>query len=452
MYDIIKKILIVPFILFAILHLTAQPWENVTPFTESRQGIGGSFISAAEGWIYQYNKNSPFAIYHTTDSARSFENIYIHPDTVADAYNYIHYFQMADDLNGWTIISYSDIYFPYADYNYFMKTSDGGITWKNITDSLIFDTVFNIGSNTSFFFVNRETGFTYFNGCIYKSQDGGITWYNTIMPEIDEACSIYSVQQFFFLDSTYGWAGCSCANSTPIIIFTTDGGETWQTNQDQRLTLPPHITDLHFINNQTGAYTGRGCFGCFAVFTTNNFESYTFNEDWFENGWQAPEAICYQNDSIVWITGEPGVLYRSMDGGANFENYQEFPDAGFHEIIFFDNTGYAFSFYDNYLLKFVDTVYASLDRDFENHPEPEIVFYPNPVKDCIKLDYKLVQPENMNIKIHCLNGKVIYNKSLKVSRPGRQYVTIPVENLNSGIYFISIKSRNINFSKKFMIF
>ncbi len=97
------------------------------------------------------------------------------------------------------------------------------------------------------------------NGVILRTEDGGQTW-NTVQKSI--AKHLYGV---YFPDSQYGWAvgynNNSTSDFTPqpsqrvIIMHTQDGGLTW-TEQTSGTETAQVLTDVHFIDRNTGIAVG----------------------------------------------------------------------------------------------------------------------------------------------------------------------------------------------------
>lgn len=94
----------------------------------------------------------------------------------------------------------------------------------------------------------------------------------------------------------------------------------------------------------------------------------------------------------------------------------------------------------------------SIITHFDNHlsiASSQIVVWPNPANNFLKID----PPENclelFNIKITNLLGNVVYKYSNGIG--GNKTITIPVGNLKSGIYVLTYVTKSKVFSKKIVI-
>lgn len=73
--------------------------------------------------------------------------------------------------------------------------------------------------------------------------------------------------------------------------------------------------------------------------------------------------------------------------------------------------------------------------------------YPNPFNTEINLSVFAVKAENASVIVGDLNGKVVIEKSFNLSE-GEQTLTIPTENLPSGVYIIQVKAGQSSYSYK----
>src|SRR5690606_9454510 len=78
----------------------------------------------------------------------------------------------------------------------------------------------------------------------------------------------------------------------------------------------------------------------------------------------------------------------------------------------------------------------------ENFEENEIIMYPNPANEFVKLDNL---PQNSWVKISDFSGKIMYN------RFATNQVTIIIINLIPGIYIVQIESHGKTVRKKLVV-
>lgn len=440
-----KKIVIFFLLIFIVTYLPAQEWTNISPFPASNIGILGNFISEEEGWIFQGSISCAKDIYHTEDGGQNWEIIY----SLEDSLEFFTSLNMIDYQHGWATKMWRNNQYPHNSYTYYIKTSDGGYSWEDITEYMP-----DVNYAYPFYFINQDIGF-FCGGCdslslaalIYKTIDGGYNWYLTETPTIYDPYPYlvnYSVVKFFFLDENNGWAACSALMDAGLSLFTSDGGENWEVGIEPG---PPDVFDIHFVNPNYGGAVGRNAFYSFVYITENNFETILyFYEAWDLEMGQFAQAICFQNNSTVWVTGEPGIIYRSTDGGASFELFQQF-DQGLHTIQFFDSTGYIFGM-QNALLKFTDTNNITIEEEIQ---DISVTMYPNPLSNTLNVEYSLPKRDKVEILLYNIKGQKVYQQFLGRQQSGTHKLSWALENLSSGIYLIQIKCNNSVVNKKVAI-
>jgi Secretion system C-terminal sorting domain len=81
----------------------------------------------------------------------------------------------------------------------------------------------------------------------------------------------------------------------------------------------------------------------------------------------------------------------------------------------------------------------------------EAGLYPNPSYDVAKVYFDVQQPENVHITLTDISGKTLFTYEAKNCHIGRNTVTIPVEQLSSGIYIINLVTDDGNKSLKLQV-
>jgi len=219
-----------------------------------------------------------------------------------------------------------------------MKTVDGGETWFTA----------ECPSHTGLldiFFLNDSAGWTVGkNGTIINTINGGTTWnWQMNFP----ATTIYSI---FFTDNDNGWASCASG-----LLHTTEGGLNWEIVTEEigggqiyflnknKAWMPvwgvglyvtedawqswylhdslKYLHELYFINEHTGWAFGftrdsMEVKSTFAVQTKDGGK--TWNKLFELYGRQVNE-FCFVDTLNGWMTGQDGAVYRTRDGGFNWE-------------------------------------------------------------------------------------------------------------------------------------
>ena len=167
------------FILFLItmMNLTAQEWTNISPFPASESTIIGNFISSEKGWVFQGSSASGKDIYFTEDSGENWEIIF----SLEDPLEFFTTLNMIDSLHGWATKMWINNQYPYNQFKYYLKTTDGGYSWADMTEYIP-----DSNHAYQFYFINQNIGFfcgssdsLNFSASIYKTIDGGYNWYLT---------------------------------------------------------------------------------------------------------------------------------------------------------------------------------------------------------------------------------------------------------------------------------
>jgi hypothetical protein len=182
--------------------------------------------------------------------------------------------------------------------------------------------------------------------------------------------------------------------------------------------------------------------------TSANFDS-TYSH-YFDGLPSTPEALCFQNDSVVWVGGwQDGFIQRSTDSGLTFETLNppgishEF--WGISEIIFFGDSGYAIG---NHVYKYVDTLNTAINP--KPAAEDKISLYPNPANTNITIEIAAHKPEKVTIELYSPEGKCVLAKT-EYLNTGDNRIRLSVKSLRAGIYFVRLNGNHFNSVRKLII-
>lgn len=164
-----------------------------------------------------------------------------------------------------------------AQQGVYLRTTDGGATWKSGTvpgaATLVFNSIAVIDQNTAYFTGQNFQGSS--DARIYKTTDGGVTW--------SQQYRNTNAGAFFnsigFWDADHGVAVSDPVDGSFLIVTTTDGGATW--NQVPAANIPAPLP---------GEWGGVGDGGG----TTLAVEG--ANNAWFGNGNVSPVRIFKTTD------------------------------------------------------------------------------------------------------------------------------------------------------------
>lgn len=147
----------------------------------------------------------------------------------------------------------------------------------------------------------------------------------------------HNLKCVFFIDSLKGWV----AGDSGIILFTTDGGYNWQT---QNSTVNYSIHNIFFLDENNGwALCWRrnefGPIGTTFLKTSNGGINWTAID--YEKDLVFFHSIFFQTLLNGWICGDPGKILKTTDGGLNWNEPRflniQFADFPIVKIKFFDN-------------------------------------------------------------------------------------------------------------------
>ncbi|MDZ7740236.1 MAG: YCF48-related protein [Bacteroidota bacterium] len=219
--------------------------------------------------------NKTYHVYHSGDSALSWEKVYTSPDT------YLRGIFFINDSSGWI----------YGSNYKIMKTGDGGNSWNiQYSDTLT-------GFIKDCYFLNDSTGYAVGDhSLILKTSDQGASW--NLIGELPAYSSLNTV---FALDEDNIWTG----GSPGRIFFSKDGGNSWKLKQ---LAIGEEVFDLYFKNELTGwaaAAAGK------LYYTTTGDTLWDTTEFSTEN----LRALFFLDEDHGWIAGSQGLILKTNDGG-----------------------------------------------------------------------------------------------------------------------------------------
>lgn len=77
--------------------------------------------------------------------------------------------------------------------------------------------------------------------------------------------------------------------------------------------------------------------------------------------------------------------------------------------------------------------------------------FPNPVKEIANVEYKLNKTSDVEIEVYSLSGKMVYRQSIPNQYKGTHTHKINTENIENGVYVISVTSNNERKVSKFIV-
>lgn len=209
---------------------------------------------------------------------------------------------MVNALNGWTIS---------IDKVYKVTNGGGDVEYQFTADKSLLTDISAIDSAHAFAFGS--------NVSFYSTNDGGNSW-----QEMSNGTQ-HDLYRVFFLNENEGWAG----GSDQALLRTHDGGEHWMFT---RIPSSNVITDIQFINADTGWLVSG------EVYRSTDGGLSWLKSTGYEN---SISDLCFIDAQLGWCVGSEGRLYKSVNGGVDWEEKSSGSDKDLNAVNFVDeNTGW----------------------------------------------------------------------------------------------------------------
>lgn len=465
-----KKLLLSALVFGSFAAAKAQLWMPVDANIDTTVGIRYmSAVDTATVWAIGYDGNVPnrtFVQFTRTVDGNTFVSGSFYADTNTYSPSNI---SAVDDT-----VAFIAAYAKAGDGTpgQILKTIDGGVTWNNIADPLMFNSAANFPNIVHFWDLNK--GWTQgdpnnTNGSgnefeIWRTQDGGTSWARVDGANIPNPLSgEYGTVDIY---TTYGdhhiWYGTNKGR----VFRSADTGATWQATQ---LTgMAGGVYGLAFRDSLNGMVWGAATTAATpaivfrvtsdggATWTTLNTTTTGVNIGWTgidnipgTNRYMSVGLNVPRNQYVTSVTNDDGLTWTVLEAGlTNAERMIEL------EVL--DSThAWAGNFSDNTLPfgmggmnKYAGPNMATIGLK----PVAEVSnysVYPNPSKGIVSLrvDKALRGTE---IKVLDMLGKVVYTSVLKVDYINQE-LKLDLSSLPSGIYMIQLSSAKNSDVKKLII-
>ncbi len=387
------------------------------------------FITPNLGWVV----NSSGQILKTTDGGNSWTKQY-------QSSVYFRSVKFADSLRGWAGTLNTD--------SVLFHTNDGGLNWNLVTNIPLPRPKRICGlaiPNDSVIY-----GSGAFDGpaVIIKSTDGGQTWQS-----IDMSMYAGNLIDMYFLNSDSGFvvggapATQVLVDTKPIVLFTGDGGQTWETRYSGN-ALGEWGWKIVFPSDNIGYVSLENENSARIVKSTDAGLTWTERpiRDLIDL-----EGIGFYNNDIGWvaarqeekITTDGGLTWQATDIGKQINRFQ----------FFGDTLAYAAGVTIYKLTKSIVTDVA--DNKIVNKDFFLLQNYPNPFNPSTNIVYSLPKSTNVRLIIYNGLGQTVRNLLNKFQSNGKHTVTWDGKDnlgrfVSSGFYIYRIDAGN-NAQSKMMI-
>lgn len=304
------------------------------------------------------------------------------------------------------------------------KTTNGGVSWYSAP-------IQTTDYSADFFFLDSQTGFvTSHDSKIHKTTNGGQTWNLLISSSHD-----YGQIQFFNANTGFVIASSYFAKSI-------DGGVNWT-----QILFNGTMQAMTFLNQQTGWVSGISSIRK----TTNGGDSWATYTLPIQN----PYTLKFFNENIGWCAGKSGsngVIARTLNGGANWTVQATEIGNVFWEMSFINQaTGWAsgnaiISNTQNGSLTSVSQISTNVPDKFSLKQN-----YPNPFNPSTKISFNIKNATFASLKVFDMTGKEVKSLINENVAAGSFEVTFNASELNSGVYFYTLKTNEFTETKKMML-
>ncbi|HKE56785.1 MAG TPA: YCF48-related protein [Pyrinomonadaceae bacterium] len=191
-----------------------------------------------------------------------------------------------------------------GDGGFLSRTEDGGHTWVrqlvSTTDGI-----------NDIYFRDKEAGFLLAGNRIFVTRDDGSRWAEARAFRSSEfggaVVELYSVR---FSSKKKGWVVGSVSKKDQVIdsilVYTNDGGETWER---QRAPSGTELIHIDFVNDRRGWIVGDG------GTILNTIDG---GQTWSPQSSNTKATIYhvdFRDEKRGWAVGERGTILRTEDGG-----------------------------------------------------------------------------------------------------------------------------------------
>ncbi len=341
------------------------------------------------------------------------------------------------------------------------RTTNGGASW-----SVLFSTGGNSGFINGIVFSRTHplvgialsdppsgTG----NFWLQKTTDGGATW--TLQHPSTGVSGLIGNQNSVVITDInhYGFGtGQLSGAGVSYVIYTSDGGSTWQTRQ---VAPAPYCSAFAMSSDwTTGIAAGsnslpliaRTTDGCASFANVIGDTSMSVNP---VSKWVYGTQQVY----IGTFLGANGVISQSSDGGLTWSIMSSSGSAGVkHLDLVYDSLSTLLHAYaicsDQSILQLVTNI-IGIDPTGTNVPAKYSLQqnYPNPFNPSTNIKYALPKSSYVTLKIYDMLGRVVKTVVNSYQNTGSYIDHVDVSGLASGIYFYTIMAGDFTETKKMVL-
>lgn len=337
-----------------------------------------------------------------------------------------------DQNNGWLLSDYNG-----NDFKTVYHTSDGGF---NLESWELMETQDFWGAESIYFtdslngwICGGSWGGMYYYRYVYSTIDGGLSWNESYT---DNGESLYDV---FFINDSTGWA----VGESGLVVYTNDKGETWLFS-----STPPNgesLRAVQFVDNDNGCVVGK---------LTNEtgliFKSYDGGINWEQ---KLGDTIPPLNDLVFidelngWAIGNSGTILHTDDGGETWEYQESGTNADLNKVCFVDVNNSWICGLNGTILYTDNGGTVGINKIFRKDNSMEV--FPNPATYLTTISFELAQIEKITLSIINTKGQEVKQMNLGTQEKGQ--INLDCSNFSSGVYFINLQTEKGILTEKIII-
>lgn len=376
-------------------------------------------------------------IFKTSDGGKHWQ----HQKTL-DSTRYIYSMFSIDSLHCWA----------FDGKGFILYTINGGVTWDSVS---IEYKEWEINSSIVFF--DLKKGFLIGN-YVRQTTDGGRTW-----SKLGDTTKDYPApRDVYFVSENLGWAVHSISRTSSDVGYisnTTDGGVTW----NDQATKTALLFAVDFVDSLRGYAVGTN------LSFSNGYYYYTVDsgKNWFytrQDNVGSFNDVGFLNNTIGWIAGVGGKIWRTTNGGGDWIVENTGTDATIGKIQIFKNEKIAYAFggkplvNNAYQSPFVllctdlDSVLKVRDQNTDSFSGYSLSQnFPNPFNPSTSIEYKIPESNLVTIKIYDILGREVQTLVNEIKNQGIYSIKWECLEFNTGVYLVRLNAGGFVQTRKIIL-
>lgn len=314
----------------------------------------------------------------------------------------------------------------------FYKTTDGGITWTDIANTITPKPPGICGLSAPTSNIIYGCGIWSSPAYLIKSIDGGNTW-----TTIDLSSLASALVDVHFINADTGFVSGLSNPSTQggIILYTEDGGNTW-TVRYKTMTAEDYIWKIQTPDgiHYYGSIQALPTAGNVRIVKSND-AGRTWTTSIVKNTYSYIQTIGFLDTLKGW-TGGDSTLFETIDGGINWNSIS----VGSTYNRFFkinDSTAFLAG------VKIYQYTVGNLTNVIDKKPFDEIHSLnvsPNPVNNFINIEMTIHNKTNCKLHLYSFDGKLIQSIYDGKIEKGTKQFSIPSEKIPPQTIYLILKT------------